>query len=222
MRPRVYRTAMTRRDDDEDRTESEKKDGVSRRRFLFGTGAAVATTSALDACRAPELGNGKDAPVLGPGKVPIALQVNGAEKRLSIEPRATLADALRFDLGMTGTKVVCDRGSCSACTVWIEGVPVNACTTFALDAVGRRVTTIEGLAHGDALHPVQQAFIDHDAMQCGFCTPGMVMSCAALLARVPSPTVDDVRTATSGNLCRCGTYPKVFEATLAAARSGKG
>ncbi len=124
---------------------------------------------------------------------------------------------LRFELGLTGTKVGCDRGACSACTVWLDGLPVVACTTFVLDAVGRDVTTVEGLARGGQLHPLQQAFIDHDAMQCGFCTPGMVMSCAALLARKGDPTLDDVRAATSGNLCRCGTYAKVFEATLAAA-----
>ena len=139
-----------------------------------------------------------------------------------MEPRTTLADALRLHLGLTGTKIGCDRGACSACTVWLDGVPVNSCMTFALDAVGRNVTTIEGLAQGDRLHPVQDAFIAHDAMQCGFCTPGMVMSCAALLARNANPTRDDVRAATSGNLCRCGTYPNVFDATLAAAGTKKG
>jgi xanthine dehydrogenase YagT iron-sulfur-binding subunit len=121
---------------------------------------------------------------------------------------------------MTGTKVVCDRGSCSACTVWLDGTPVNSCMTFALDVGSRAITTIEGLAKGGQLHPVQAAFVEHDALQCGYCTPGMVMSCAALLARNPKPTLDDVRHATSGNLCRCGTYPKVFEATLAAAKAG--
>jgi aerobic-type carbon monoxide dehydrogenase small subunit (CoxS/CutS family) len=138
-----------------------------------------------------------------------------------VDPRATLAEALRMDLGLTGTKVVCDRGACSACTVWLDGIPVCACMTFALDAASRAITTVEGLARGGVLHPVQQAFVEHDAAQCGFCTPGMVMSCAALLQRNPAPTLDDVRAATSGNLCRCGTYPKVFEATLAAASSAR-
>jgi aerobic-type carbon monoxide dehydrogenase small subunit (CoxS/CutS family) len=135
----------------------------------------------------------------------------------------TTRDA-RVELGMTGTKVVCDRGACSACTVWLDGNPVNSCMTFAFDAAGRAVTTVEGLARGGELHPVQRAFVEHDAAQCGFCTPGMIMSCAALLARNPSPSIDDVRAAVSGNLCRCGTYPRVFEATLAASRrtSGKG
>jgi len=191
---------------------------LARRHFLFGTGAAAAVAATDVGCQVPARGVVAGAgPVLGPGRVSASMLVNGQAKRVEVEPRATLAEALRGELGLTGTKVVCDRGACSACTVWLDGVPVNACSTFALDAAGRRVTTIEGLARGDELHPVQQAFIDHDAMQCGFCTPGMVMSCAALLARNASPTLDDVKAATSGNLCRCGTYAKVFEATLAAA-----
>ena len=151
------------------------------------------------------------------------LNINGASRRMTIEPRTTLAEALRFELGLTGTKVVCDRGSCSACTVWLDGTPVCSCMTLAVDVGMRAVTTIEGLAPDDErLHPVQEAFIEYDALQCGFCTPGMIMSCAALLNRTPDPTLEDVKTATSGNLCRCGTYPKVFEATLAAAAAGRG
>jgi len=192
---------------------------LTRRGFLAGTGLTVA--AATLECRHGETpGAGAGADVLGPGRVPITLHVNGADRRVAVEPRATLAEALRLELDLTGTKVGCDRGACSACTVWLDGVPVCSCMTFALDAAGRPITTIEGLARGDELHPVQAAFIEHDAMQCGFCTPGMVMSCAALLRRNPSPSLDDVRAATSGNLCRCGTYPKVFSATLAAARSG--
>jgi aerobic-type carbon monoxide dehydrogenase small subunit (CoxS/CutS family) len=198
------------RDDHEDVT-------LTRRDLLFGVGATAAASAALEDCKPPDPPVGGEGAV-GPGAVRLTLRVNGREHALAVEPRATLADVLRFDLALTGTKVVCDRGSCSACTVWIDGAPVVSCTTFALDAVGREVTTIEGLARGDALHPVQAAFVEHDAMQCGFCTPGMVMSCAALLARNASPTIDDVRAATSGNLCRCGTYPKVFAATLAAAK----
>jgi aerobic-type carbon monoxide dehydrogenase small subunit (CoxS/CutS family) len=187
-----------------------------RRNLFLGIGATAAVVPALDACepaRAPAAATG----VVGPGTVGVSLRVNGSEHRVVVEPRQTLADVLRFELGLRGTKVGCDRGACSACTVWIDATPVCACTTFVLDAVGREVTTIEGLAKGEVLHPVQQAFIDHDAMQCGYCTPGMVMSCAALLARKPDASLDDVQAATSGNLCRCGSYPKVFEATLAAA-----
>jgi aerobic-type carbon monoxide dehydrogenase small subunit (CoxS/CutS family) len=193
---------------------------VSRRGFLKGAGLTAAGAAIVDA-GVGALNEASAAiagpKVMGPGRVPITLTVNGTSRKLEIEPRTTLAEALRFDLGLSGTKVVCDRGACSACTVLLDKTPVVSCMTLAVDAVGRDVTTVEGLAKGDDLHPVQVAFIEHDAMQCGFCTPGMVMSCAALLARNPSPTLDDVRDATSGNLCRCGTYPKVFEATIAAA-----
>ncbi len=163
--------------------------------------------------------------VVGPGRVPFTLRVNGASHRVEVEPRTTLAEALRFELELTGTKVVCDRGSCSACTVWLDSTPVCSCMTLAVDVGSRAVTTIEGLAKGDELHPVQEAFVEYDALQCGFCTPGMVMSCAALVERKRDVTLEDVKHAVSGNLCRCGTYPKVFEATLAASqmkRAGRG
>lgn len=205
------------KDDDPSALDEEARARLSRRGFLFGTGVTTAAV-ALDGCRPVESGTAGALPVLGPGLVPVALRVNGKEHQLEVDPAGTLAAALRVGLGLTGTKVACDRGSCSACTVWLDGTPVCACMTFALDAAGRSITTIEGLAEGETLHPVQAAFIAHDALQCGFCTPGMIMSCAALLRRNPSPTLDDVRAATSGNLCRCGTYPKVFEATLAAAK----
>jgi len=118
--------------------------------------------------------------------------------------------------------VVCDRGSCSACTIWIDKTPALACMTLSIDTTGRQITTIEGLSHGEQMHPVQAAFVKHDAMQCGFCTPGMVMSCAALLERNPNPNLSDVKHAVSGNLCRCGTYPKVFAATLDVAQQRAG
>jgi aerobic-type carbon monoxide dehydrogenase small subunit (CoxS/CutS family) len=156
--------------------------------------------------------------VLGPEALPASLHINGREHSVVIEPRDTLAQTLRDQLGLTGTKVVCDRGSCSACTVWIDKTPALACMTLSIDTAGRKITTIEGLAHDGAMHPVQAAFVKHDAMQCGFCTPGMVMSCAALLERNPNPNLNDVKHAVSGNLCRCGTYPKVFAATLDVAR----
>jgi xanthine dehydrogenase YagT iron-sulfur-binding subunit len=194
--------------------------GFSRRGFLKGAGITAATTviesanalardarSALDAAQ-----------TVGPDSHPIELRINGHEHAVTVEPRYTLAQTLRDNLGLTGTKVVCDRGSCSACTVWIDKVPTLACMTLSVDAVGREITTIEGLSDGDTMHPVQAAFVKHDAMQCGFCTPGMVMSCAALLERNPNPKLDDVKHAVSGNLCRCGTYPKVFAATLDVAK----
>ncbi|HML13534.1 MAG TPA: (2Fe-2S)-binding protein [Xanthobacteraceae bacterium] len=161
------------------------------------------------------------APVSGPGPVSIHLNVNGATRTIEAEPRTTLAEALRGPLGLTGTKIACNRGACSACTVWLDGAPVCSCMILALDVGARSVTTIEGLARGEALHPVQAAFIAHDAVQCGFCTPGLVMSCAALVAHTPEPSADDVRAAIGGHYCRCGTYPHVVAATLAAAKARK-
>jgi aerobic-type carbon monoxide dehydrogenase small subunit (CoxS/CutS family) len=193
---------------------------VSRRGFLKGAGLTAATT-VLDTASALARDAHEAAqshPVAGPDAVPVKLHVNGQEHAVSVEPRYTLAETLRDHLNLTGTKVVCDRGSCSACTVWIDGSPALACMTLAIDAVGRKITTIEGLSQGEHLHPLQAAFVKHDAMQCGFCTPGMVMSCAALLGRNPNPTLADVKHAVSGNLCRCGTYPKVFAATLEVAQ----
>ena len=134
-------------------------------------------------------------PSVGPDAVALVLHVNGATRSLQLEPRVTLAEALRGPLGLTGTKIACNRGACSACTVWLDGLPVCACMILAIDVGTRHVTTIEGLARGDTLHPVQQAFIDHDALQCGFCTPGMLMSCAALLERTAEPNAEDIRAA---------------------------
>jgi xanthine dehydrogenase YagT iron-sulfur-binding subunit len=192
----------------------------SRRGFLKGAGVTAATTvietaNALARETTDALHGDR---VLGPDALPVKMHINGREHSVMIEPRDTLAQTLRDGLGLTGTKVVCDRGSCSACTVWIDNTPALACMTLSIDTAGREITTIEGLSHGSTMHPVQAAFVKHDAMQCGFCTPGMVMSCAALLERNPSPNLDDVKHAVSGNLCRCGTYPKVFAATLEVAQ----
>jgi len=194
--------------------------GITRRGFLKGAGITAASTALLEGVQGfthEVRAETQGVTELGPEPVPMRLTVNGMEHTVELEPRTTLAEALRVHLGMTGTKVVCDRGVCSGCTVWLDKMPVNSCMTLAIDAVGRHVTTIEGLAAEGELHPVQAAFVKHDAMQCGFCTPGMVMSCAALLERNPHPTEQDVCQAVSGNLCRCGTYPKVFAATLDAA-----
>ncbi len=210
-----------------DEDERDVKQRVTRRGFLKGAGLTAAGAAILESglVGASEGASAMEAPapvIIGPGRVAMTMRLNGASRRVDVEPRTTLAEALRFELGLTGTKVVCDRGSCSACTVWLDGTPVCSCMTLALDAAGRSVTTIEGLADGETLHPVQEAFIEYDAMQCGFCTPGMIMSCAALLRQNADPTLEEVKTATSGNLCRCGTYPKVFEATLAAAKQRGG
>lgn len=191
---------------------------VSRRSFLKGSAIATAAAGWIDPAAAIQAtAAAKDRvfpPSVGPEAVPIALTVNGVVHRLSVEPRTTLAEALRGPLRMTGTKLGCDRGACSACTVLLDGQPVCSCMVLAIEVGQRRVTTIEGVASGDALHPVQAAFVDHDAIQCGYCTPGMVMSCVALLERNPHPDANEVRAAVSGHLCRCGTYPHVMEAVL--------
>ena len=139
-----------------------------------------------------------------------------------MEDRWTLVEMLRDHLMLTGTKIGCDRGACSACTVWLDGLPVLSCMTLAVDVGERKVVTIEGLARGEELHPMQSAFIEHDAIQCGFCTPGLVMSCAALLENNRNPSPQDVKAAIGGHFCRCGTYPHVVDAVLDAARKVKG
>jgi aerobic-type carbon monoxide dehydrogenase small subunit (CoxS/CutS family) len=195
--------------------------GLSRRGFLRGAGVSAATTVLLDGAlsgMAEAQAKAGEPKVVGAGPVEITLQINGKPRDVKVEPRDTLANVLRDELDLTGTKVVCDRGACSACTVFLDGKPVCSCMTLAIDVGKRQVKTIEGLAQGDKLHPVQEAFVEHDALQCGFCTPGMVMSCAALLERNANPTIEDVRHAVRGNICRCGTYPKVFDATVAAAK----
>lgn len=196
---------------------------LSRRAFLKGSGVSAATTVVLDNTLPDLLAEARAAEpdTAGPGAVSIKLDVNGVAYALSVTPATNLAEALRDTLELTGTKIGCDRGACSACTVWLDGAPVASCMTLAIDVGARKVTTIEGLVQGGELHPVQAAFIAHDAMQCGFCTPGMVMSCAALLKNNPNPTEDDIKAAISGHLCRCGTYPHVVAAVLDAARNGK-
>jgi aerobic-type carbon monoxide dehydrogenase small subunit (CoxS/CutS family) len=148
------------------------------------------------------------------------LHVNGAEHGLVLEPRRTLLDALRYDLHLTGTKKVCDMGDCGACTVLVDGRAMYACLLLAVDCQGRRITTIEGLGRDGQLDPVQQAFIEADAFQCGFCTPGQVMSLRALLDEMPAPSDEDIRRAVSGNLCRCGAYVNILRAGRMAAERG--
>lgn len=157
--------------------------------------------------------------VVGPAAAPLELDINGRKHKLTIEPRVTLLDALRDRLGLTGTKRICDGGACGGCTVMVDGLTVNSCLMLAMDARGRKIRTIEGLEVGGKLHPVQEAFIQHDAVQCGFCTPGMVMSCTALVESNANPDDAAIRSAVAGNLCRCGTYPHVFSACQTAAKT---
>jgi xanthine dehydrogenase YagT iron-sulfur-binding subunit len=193
---------------------------VDRRTFLKGIGtSAVAVASVQVGAMADEItkasGSGGASPQ-GPGAVPVTLTINGEKKDFQLEPRVTLLDALRNYGPLTGTKEVCDRGTCGACSVLIDGKLTYACMKLAIDAQGREITTIEGLAKNGQLTPVQQAFIDCDALMCGFCTPGLVMATTALLAENPKPTVDEIKRACSGNLCRCGTYPHVIKAAMKA------
>ncbi len=150
------------------------------------------------------------------------LTINGRTKQVAVEPSETLLSVLRDRLQLTGTKLACDRGECGACTVLLDGAPVYACLTLAVACDAQGVTTIEGVSPTDALHPVQQAFITHDAVQCGFCTPGQVLAAIALLARDPDPSDGSIAAAMSGNLCRCGTYPKIATAIRAVARATRG
>jgi xanthine dehydrogenase YagT iron-sulfur-binding subunit len=152
------------------------------------------------------------APASLPAKSSVRLRVNGAEQRLEMAPWTTLLDALRESLSLTGTKKGCDHGQCGACTVLVNGRRINACLTLAIMHDGAEVTTIEGLATGEALHPLQQAFIDHDAFQCGYCTPGQICSGVGLIAEGRAKTADDIRELMSGNICRCGAYPNIVAA----------
>ena len=191
---------------------------ISRRGFLEGTGAVVAaaaTTSALHAQRPPgPAGAGGDSTV---PHTTIKLLVNGVSRRVEVEDRWTLAELLRDHLNLTGTKLGCERGECGACTVLLDGKPVYSCSSLAVWADGRSVQTVEGLARGGRLDPLQQSFADHDAPQCGFCTSGQLISAKALLTANPHPTAEEVRAALAGNLCRCANYNRYVEAVLAAA-----
>jgi xanthine dehydrogenase YagT iron-sulfur-binding subunit len=206
---------------DEDAQDGRARDGgFDRRTFLKASGIPLAAPVVLGprVVRAA----GEDALVYGPGKVKVTLQVNGRPRTVDVEPRVTLLEVLRHELDLTGAKRVCDRGTCGACTVILDGKPAYACSVLAIDAQGRAVTTVEALATGEKLHPVQQAFVDNDAQQCGFCTPGFVVACKALLDRHPDPTPEQVRAGLGGNLCRCGTYVGVRAAVAQAARAQGG
>ncbi|MDQ7052738.1 MAG: (2Fe-2S)-binding protein [candidate division KSB1 bacterium] len=196
---------------------------ISRRSFLKGMGSGILSTATLTT--GGLLSKEAAARILGPegeairGRTTITLTVNGRAHRLAVEPRTTLLSALRDRLNLTGPKEGCDRGHCGACTVLMDGKAVLACMTLAVDARGKTITTVEGLAKGDELSPVQKAFVEKDGLMCGFCTPGLVVAATALLQENPNPTLDDIKDGLAGNLCRCGTYPKVFEAVQTAAKS---
>ncbi len=198
----------------------------SRRSFLSQLGAAgIAATASpiLAAAQAPTTQEPAAVTENVPGAVPITLIVNGKQYNMKLEPRVTLLDALRENLQMPGTKKGCDHGQCGACTVHVDGRRVNSCLSFAIMHQGQKITTIEGLAEGDKLHPVQQAFIDHDGYQCGYCTPGQIMSASALYNEPWAADDASVREAMSGNICRCGAYTNIVAAVQQArpAMTGK-
>jgi aerobic-type carbon monoxide dehydrogenase small subunit (CoxS/CutS family) len=190
---------------------SKKK--ISRRKFLKGTGTVLAVATAAPRLQAQAQ---SQAPVETVPKTTIRLTLNGADRRVEVEDRWTLVELLRDHLGLTGTKIGCDRGECGACTVLLDGRPVYSCSNLAVWADGRDIRTVEGLAQNGRLDPLQQAFIDHDAPQCGFCTSGQLMCAKGLLNRNPHPTADEVRAGMTGNLCRCAGYNHYVEAVLAA------
>ena len=192
---------------------------LSRREFLEGAGATLAVAATVAALEAPPAAAQSVAANTAVPRTTIRVVVNGTRRRVEVEDRWTLAELLRDHLGLTGTKLGCERGECGACTVLLDGKPVYSCSNLAVWADGRSVQTVEGLAGGGRLDPLQQAFVEHDAPQCGFCTSGQLMSARALLDANPHPTADEVRAAMTGNLCRCSNYNKYVEAVLAAAAS---
>ena len=196
----------------------EENSGVSRRDFLKISTIAAAVPVVAGPRMA--VAAGEEVPVHGPGKVPMQFNVNGKTYKASLEPRVTLLDALRDTLDITSAKRICDKAECGACTVLLDDRAVYACAILAIEAQGKKVTTVEALMEGGKLHPIQQAFVDNDASQCGFCTPGFVVACKALLDKHPDPTADDLLHELSGNLCRCGTYAGIRGAVAQVARKG--
>jgi aerobic-type carbon monoxide dehydrogenase small subunit (CoxS/CutS family) len=213
-----------------DEKEQGRRLPVTRRSFIKGASAGIAGAAVLGGAAAvvePEEAEAQGAlQTMGPGPVKVTLNINGTNRTVEVEPRTTLVNVLRGvghvplppDQALTGAKIGCDRGSCGACTVLVDGKAVYSCMMLALDAQGRKITTVEGLAKGATLTAVQQEMVNKDGYQCGYCTPGFVMSLTGLLNENPNPGLEDVKMAVSGNTCRCGAYPRIFEAALAAAK----
>jgi xanthine dehydrogenase YagT iron-sulfur-binding subunit len=216
----------------DNRDDQETRARLSRRQFLKGVGVVGAGSGLAAEILGPEAADAAPGPLqnppagvtLKPGLLPITLHVNGQDATMEVEPRTTLLNALRnhADPPITGPKLVCDQGACGCCTVIVDGKTMYGCMLLAVDVVGKKITTVEGLAKDGKLNPVQQAFVEKDAMMCGFCTPCFVMSCQALLESNPNPTLDQVKSACAGNVCRCGTYPHIFEAAMSAAGKMRG
>jgi xanthine dehydrogenase YagT iron-sulfur-binding subunit len=207
---------------------ADSRDGLSRRRFLKGVGAVGVGALVADSSR-PLVA--ADSPAVAPeaaaggkiitGAIPVTLTVNGQTKTVTVEPRTTLLNALRNHVSppITGPKLVCDMGTCGACTILLDDKPVYGCLTLAVDAVGRKITTAEGLGSPDNMNPVQAAFVEKDAMMCGYCTPGFVTAISGFLKQHPHASLDEIKEGCKGNFCRCGTYPHIFEAAVVAAKA---
>jgi len=208
---------------EEKEKERQKGTGISRRNFLkgMGTGAVAATvvpTVLVGAQKSAEAQTGEEI-----SRAKIKFDINNKMYEVEVEPRTTLLSVLRdgFDtsgnrVDLTGSKLICDRGECGGCTILIDGKSVYSCMTLAIDAQETKITTVEGIADGDQLHPIQEAFVQHDALMCGFCTPGFIVSAKSLLDENSSPSLEEIKEGLSGNICRCGTYPFIFEAVKTA------
>jgi len=209
---------------DDDKKDQETRDqdaarGLTRRGFLTAMGSSAVTLAVADKLHATPAA---EAEIIERGAMTkVVLMINGRSYRLLVEPRWSLLYVLREGLGLTGTKVGCERGECGACTVLIDDEPRYACMTLAVEVEGANITTLEGLMKGEELGPVQQAFAEHDAFQCGYCTPGQIMAVEGLLRKTPQPSVDAIRRGMSGNLCRCGTYRHIMNAAKRAAELKK-
>lgn len=199
------------------------ENGISRRNFLNRVGTGIAGTYVLTpAMKSLPKEIKEEAKKISEGKVLLELTVNGKKVKSYIDSNTTLVEFLRNELQLFGTKIVCNHGECGGCTVLLDNKAVYSCHILALDAAGREVMTVEGLMKGEELHPIQQAFVDHDGLQCGFCTPGQIMAAQALLIKNPKPTRADVLDGMAGNICRCAAYPKIIDSVLAAADKVKG
>ena len=203
----------------EDKEKGKSPLNVSRRDFLKGMGtSAIATSIATSPLSLPSRAEAAPPPAVK--EAWIQVNVNDKIHRLKVKSHWTLLDVLRKEIGLTGTKKFCDRGSCGACTVIMDGKAVYACSRLAIEADNKKILTIEGLLQGGKLHPIQEAFLEHDGMQCGFCTPGQIMSVKALLDKNPRPTQEDIKEGLSGNICRCSAYPKILKSAMAAVQRG--
>ena len=210
----------------EEKERDQKSESViSRRGFLkgMGTSAVAATVAPAAIVSAESSANVEAGEAITHAK--IKLHINDTTYEVEVEPRTTLLGVLRDGIDtsgkridLTGAKPICDRGECGGCTVQVDGKPIYSCMMLAVDAAGKQITTVEGLANGDRLHPVQEAFVQHDALMCGFCTPGFVMASKSLLDQNPAPNLEEIKGGLSGNICRCGTYPFIFEAVKTASR----